>query len=73
MIMMEHSKPQAITPEIFQFDFTDRGYMSPGPSQHGLTPDIEITSTLVEEVEPTPLSGNGLRLFTPRLILINIH
>ena len=71
--MMDHGKPKTVTPDIFQFDFTDQRQMSPEPSRNGLSPDIEISSTLVEEIEPTPPSGEGLRLVTLRMFMIGIE
>ena len=58
-MMMDHEKPQAVFPTIFEFPCQQgQGSLDDQPGKYnGIIPDIEVTSTFVEEPEESTPPG----------------
>ena len=56
---MDHEKPQAVYPQIFEFTPGHRISINEQVVEHhGVIPDIEISSTLVEDRTDAPPPGD---------------
>jgi hypothetical protein len=57
--MMDYEKPQAVFPQIFEFTPSHQILINEQFEEHnGVTPDIEVSSTLVEERTEVPPPGD---------------
>ena len=62
-MMMDHEEPQTVFPTIFEFPCEQgQSSLDDQPEKYnGIIPDIEVTSTFVEEPPPPGAAGEHLR------------